>query len=93
MYAADIDAVAPQSVHMPPPQQMRPPKPQSWGSQLWTLIRRYVVGHRLRQGLHGLMVILPAVLGAVSVVIPAKFGLAPARRRRRSSTATRARSC
>ncbi|WP_079139743.1 FHA domain-containing protein, partial [Streptomyces niveus] len=30
MYAADIDAVAAQSVHMPSPQQMRPPKPQSW---------------------------------------------------------------
>ena len=29
MYAADIDAVAAQSVHMPSPQQMRPPKPQS----------------------------------------------------------------
>ncbi|MGW6510968.1 ATP-binding cassette domain-containing protein, partial [Streptomyces niveus] len=27
MYAADIDAVAAQSVHMPSPQQMRPPKP------------------------------------------------------------------
>ncbi|GFM96318.1 hypothetical protein Sfulv_11290 [Streptomyces fulvorobeus] len=31
MYAADIDAVAAQPVHMPSPQQMRPPKPQGWG--------------------------------------------------------------
>ncbi|MER5462703.1 FHA domain-containing protein [Streptomyces sp. NPDC002668] len=77
MYAADIDAVAAQSVHMPPPQQMRPPKPQSWGSQLWTLIRRYSSVIASDKGFIGLMVILPAVLGLVSVVIPAKFGLAP----------------
>ncbi|MEU9013474.1 FHA domain-containing protein [Streptomyces sp. NPDC048479] len=77
MYAADIDSVAAQSVHMPPPQQMRPPKPQSWGSQLWTLIRRYSSVIASDKGFLGLMVILPAVLGLVSVVIPAKFGLAP----------------
>ncbi|MFF4228573.1 FHA domain-containing protein [Streptomyces sp. NPDC001820] len=77
MYAADIDAVAAQSVHMPPAQQMRPPKPQSWGSQLWTLIRRYSSVIASDKGFLGLMVILPAVLGLVSVVIPAKFGLAP----------------
>lgn len=77
MYAADIDAVAAQQVHMPPAQQMRPPKPQSWGSQLWTLIRRYSSVIASDKGFLGLMVILPAVLGVVSVVIPAKFGLAP----------------
>ncbi|WP_455360949.1 FHA domain-containing protein [Streptomyces sp. SYSU K21746] len=77
MYAADIDAVAPQSVHMPSPQQMRPPKPQGWGSQLSTLIRRYVSVIASDKGFMGLMVILPAVLGVVSVVIPADFGLAP----------------
>ncbi|MFF3249165.1 FHA domain-containing protein [Streptomyces sp. NPDC002870] len=77
MYAADIDAVAAQQVHMPPAQQMRPPKPQSWGSQLWTLIRRYSSVIASDKGFLGLMVILPAVLGLVSVVIPAKFGLAP----------------
>ncbi|MCX4732925.1 FHA domain-containing protein [Streptomyces sp. NBC_01363] len=77
MYAADIDAVAAQSVHMPPPQQMRPPKPQSWSAQLWTLMRRYVSVIASDKGFMGLMVILPAVLGVVSVVIPAKFGLAP----------------
>ncbi|MEU8893904.1 FHA domain-containing protein [Streptomyces sp. NPDC048442] len=77
MYAADIDAVAAQSVHMPPPQQMRPPKPQGWGAQLITLIRRYVSVIASDKGFLGLMVILPAVLGLVSVVIPADFGLGP----------------
>ncbi|MFD3922991.1 FHA domain-containing protein [Streptomyces sp. NPDC058595] len=77
MYAADIDAVAAQSVHMPTPQQMRPPKPQSWGSQLWTLIRRYSSVIASDRGFLGLMVILPAVLGIVSVVIPAEYGLGP----------------
>lgn len=81
MYAADIDAVAAQSVHMPPPQQMRPPKPQSWGSQLWTLIRRYSSVIASDKGFIGLMFILPAVLGIVSTVIPADsgLGLGPAR--------------
>ncbi|WP_405688901.1 FHA domain-containing protein [Streptomyces sp. NBC_00057] len=77
MYAADIDAVAAQSVHMPPPQQMRPPKPQGWTAQLWTLMRRYISVIASDKGFMGLMVILPAVLGVVSVVIPADFGLAP----------------
>lgn len=76
MYAADIDAVAAQAVPMPSPQQMRPPKPQSWGSQLWTLIRRYVSVVVSDRGFMGLMVILPAVLGVVSVLIPADHGLA-----------------
>nr|WP_237773622.1 MULTISPECIES: FHA domain-containing protein [Streptomyces] len=77
MYAADIDAVAAQSVPMPPPQAVRPPKPQGWGPQLWTLIRRYVSVIASDKGFMGLMVILPAVLGVVSVVIPADFGLGP----------------
>ncbi|MYY01831.1 FHA domain-containing protein [Streptomyces sp. ATexAB-D23] len=77
MYAADIDAVAVQSVHMPPPQQMRPPKPQGWGTQLWTLMRRYLSVIASDKGFMGLMVILPAVLGVVSVVIPSDYGLAP----------------
>ncbi|WP_190124828.1 ABC transporter ATP-binding protein/permease [Streptomyces inusitatus] len=75
MYAADIDAVAPQPVAVPP-QRIRPPKPQSWGAQLWTLMRRYVSVIASDKGFLGLMVILPAVLGLVSVVIPADFGLA-----------------
>ncbi|BBC37601.1 ABC transporter ATP-binding/permease protein [Streptomyces graminofaciens] len=69
MYAADIDAVAPQSVHMPPAQSMRPPKPQGWGSQLMTLIRRYVSVIASDKGFLALTVILPAVLGAVSLLI------------------------
>ncbi|HEY9437358.1 MAG TPA: ATP-binding cassette domain-containing protein, partial [Streptomyces sp.] len=77
MYAADIDSVAAQSVAMPPPQQMRPPKPQGWATQLWTLMRRYVSVIASDKGFMGLMVVLPAVLGVVSVVIPADFGLAP----------------
>ncbi|MFE0653319.1 FHA domain-containing protein [Streptomyces sp. NPDC059534] len=75
MYAADIDAVAAQPVQMPQQAMSRPPKPQGWGSQLWTLIRRYVSVIASDKGFLGLMVILPAVLGAVSVVIPADFGL------------------
>lgn len=77
MYAADIDAVAAQPVQMPAQAMARPPKPQGWGSQLWTLIRRYVSVIASDKGFLGLMVVLPAVLGVVSVVIPADFGLAP----------------
>ncbi|GAB2957557.1 FHA domain-containing protein [Streptomyces heilongjiangensis] len=69
MYAADIDAVAPQSVHMPPPQSMRPPKPQSWLSQLGTLVRRYLAVIVSDKGFLALTVVLPAVLGAVSLLI------------------------
>ncbi len=69
MYAADIDAVAPQSVHMPPPQSMRPPKPQSWFSQLGTLVRRYLAVIVSDKGFLALTVVLPAVLGAVSLLI------------------------
>ncbi len=75
MYAADIDAVAAQPVQMPQQAMARPPKPQGWGSQLWTLIRRYSSVIASDKGFMGLMVILPAVLGLVSVVIPADFGL------------------
>ncbi|WKU44235.1 FHA domain-containing protein [Streptomyces sp. VNUA116] len=77
MYAADIDAVAPQSVHVQP-QMVRPPKAQSWGSQLWTLMRRYASVIASDRGFMALMLILPAVLGGVSTVIPSDFGLGPA---------------
>ncbi|MFH9074015.1 FHA domain-containing protein [Streptomyces alboflavus] len=77
MYAADIDAVAAQSVHMPPPQAIAPPKPQGWGSQLLTLIRRYVSVIASDRGFLALMVILPAVLGAVSLLIDPDKGLLP----------------
>jgi ABC-type multidrug transport system ATPase subunit len=75
MYAADIDAVAPQSVHMPPPQAIKPPKPQSWGSQLLTLIRRYVAVIASDKGFMALSVILPAVIGSVSLLIDHNKGL------------------
>ncbi|MET9296348.1 FHA domain-containing protein [Streptomyces sp. NPDC003077] len=74
MYAADIDAVAAQSVAIqPPPARMQ--KSQGWGSQLWTLIRRYVSVLASDRGFLGLMIILPAVLGVVSILIPSEFGL------------------
>ena len=53
MYAADIDAVAPQSVQMPPMQAMRPPKPQGWVSQFVDAGPPLRLGDRLRQGLPG----------------------------------------
>ncbi|MHB9862748.1 FHA domain-containing protein [Streptomyces sp. YIM S03343] len=77
MYAADIDAVAPQSVTMPPPQAIKPPKPQGWGSQLWTLIRRYVSVIASDKGFLALSVLLPAVLGAVSLLIDPDKTLLP----------------
>lgn len=77
MYAADLDAVAPQSVHMPPPQAIRPPKPQGWFSQLGTLMRRYVSVIASDKGFLALMVILPGVLGAVSLLIDSGKGLLP----------------
>ncbi len=77
MYAADIDAVAPQSVQVPPMQAMKPPKPQGWMSQFVTLVRRYVSVIVSDKGFLALMVILPAVLGAVSLLIDADKGLLP----------------
>src|SRR5690606_39499604 len=77
MYAADIDAIAPQSVQVPSMQAMRPPKPQSWMSQFVTLVRRYVSVIVSDKGFLALMVILPAVLGAVSLLIDADRGLLP----------------
>ena len=77
MYAADIDAVAPQSVQVPRMQAMKPPKPQGWMSQFVTLVRRYVSVIVSDKGFLALMVILPAVLGAVSLLIDADKGLLP----------------
>ncbi|MFB7614208.1 FHA domain-containing protein [Kitasatospora sp. NPDC056181] len=56
---------------------VRPPKPQSWGSQLWTLMRRYMSVLASDRGFLALSVLLPAVIGAVSVLIPNAAGLAP----------------
>ncbi|MCF3964234.1 ABC transporter ATP-binding protein/permease [Streptomyces fuscigenes] len=75
LYAADLDSVAPQAVSMASVRQARPPKPQSWGAQLLTLMRRYVSVIASDRGFIALMLILPAVLGIVSLVIPAEFGL------------------
>ncbi len=77
MYAADIDAVAPQSVQVPAMQAMKPPKPQGWMSQWVTLVRRYTSVIVSDKGFLALMVILPAVLGAVSLLIDADKGLLP----------------
>ncbi|SOE14581.1 FHA modulated ABC efflux pump with fused ATPase and integral membrane subunits [Streptomyces sp. 2323.1] len=74
LYAADFDAVAPQSVNVQAP-PARIQKSQSWGSQLWTLMRRYVSVLASDRGFLGLMLILPAVLGVVSMLIPSDFGL------------------
>ncbi|MCH0562572.1 MULTISPECIES: FHA domain-containing protein [unclassified Streptomyces] len=77
MYAADIDAVAPQAVQMPAMQAMKPPKPQGWMSQFVTLVRRYVSVIASDKGFLALTVILPAVLGAVSLLIDADHSLLP----------------
>ncbi|CAL9405880.1 ABC transporter ATP-binding_permease protein [Streptomyces sp. enrichment culture] len=77
MYAADIDAVAPQSVQVPAMQAMKPPKPQGWMSQFVTLVRRYVSVIVSDKGFLALTVILPAVLGAVSLLIDPDKGLLP----------------
>ncbi|MGW0827282.1 FHA domain-containing protein [Streptomyces sp. NPDC002845] len=87
MYAADIDAVAAQSVHMPPPQAMRPPKPQGWMSQLGTLVRRYVSVIASDKGFVGLMLVLPAVLGTVSLIIDFGDDLLPSGRTGANATA------
>ncbi|MFJ4633687.1 FHA domain-containing protein [Streptomyces sp. NPDC088847] len=79
MYAADIDAIAPQSVQMPPMQAMKPPKPQGWMSQFVTLVRRYVAVIASDKGFLALMVILPGVLGAVTLLIDPDNGLLPSR--------------
>lgn len=76
MYAADIDAVAPQSAPVQPMQQMRKPaKPQGWWPQLGTLIKRYCSVILSDRTFVVLMLALPIVLGVVSMVIPADSGL------------------
>ncbi|MFF2039683.1 FHA domain-containing protein [Kitasatospora sp. NPDC058170] len=74
-YSADVDAGAVQSAQIVQ-EAIRPPKPQSWGSQLWTLIRRYLSVLASDRGFLALSVLLPAVIGAVSVLIPNEPGLA-----------------
>jgi ABC transport system ATP-binding/permease protein len=76
-YAADAASAAPvPPVAAPAPQVPgRLQKPQSWGSQLWTLVRRYVSVIASDRGFLALMLVLPAILGVVSVVIPSDYGL------------------
>ncbi|MFC4501694.1 MULTISPECIES: FHA domain-containing protein [Streptomyces] len=77
MYAADIDAIAPQSVAASPMQGMKPPKPQGWMSQFVTLVRRYTSVIVSDKGFLALSVILPVVLGAVSLLIDSGNSLLP----------------
>ncbi|MEU8570931.1 FHA domain-containing protein [Streptomyces pathocidini] len=75
-YAAELDTVAPQPVRaLPGPG--RAPRPQRWPAQLLTLVRRcfrvLFPGRRFLL----LMVLLPAVFGAVSALIPADGFVAP----------------
>ena len=87
MYAGDVDAATPQAVQNQP-QQVHLRKPQSWGSQLWTLMRRYMSVIASDKGFMGLMLILPIVLGAVSVVIPSDYGLTAPPGKRNSDAST-----
>ncbi|WP_042457535.1 FHA domain-containing protein [Streptacidiphilus jiangxiensis] len=76
MYAADVDAVQAQSAGIQQ-HQTQPPKQQSWGSQLSTLVRRYVSVIAADRGYVVLLFALPLIMGAMSAAIPAKFGLGP----------------
>ncbi len=76
MYAADVDAVQAQSAGIQQ-HQTQPPKQQSWGSQLSTLVRRYVAVIAADRGYVALLFALPLIMGAMSAAIPAKFGLGP----------------
>ncbi|WP_059009508.1 FHA domain-containing protein [Streptomyces specialis] len=81
MYAADVDAVQPQAA--PPqfhPVSVMQQKAQTWGSQVWTLMRRYAAVIVADKGFLGLTLALPIVLGVVSAVIPAEHGLGPGAR-------------
>ncbi|MFJ4436683.1 FHA domain-containing protein [Streptomyces sp. NPDC088923] len=79
LYAAEADIAASQPVPVvgQSPSALRPTKPQGWFAQLWTLTVRYLAVLASDRFFMALMVVLPVVLGVVSVIIPAKFGLAP----------------
>ncbi|TDC73760.1 FHA domain-containing protein [Streptomyces hainanensis] len=74
-YAADVDSAQPQAAQHIQPMSASQQKRQSWASQVWTLMRRYAAVIMADKGFLGLTVALPVVLGAVSAVIPADFGL------------------
>ncbi|MEO3752811.1 FHA domain-containing protein [Streptomyces sp. B6B3] len=76
MYAADLDAVQPQAAHVQPmAMAAMQHKAQTWGSQVWTLMKRYSAVIVADKGFLGLTVALPVVLGLVSAIIPSDFGL------------------
>ncbi|WP_432159292.1 FHA domain-containing protein [Streptomyces sp. NRRL F-5630] len=79
LYAAEADVAASQPVPVlgQSPATLRPTKPQGWFAQLRTLTVRYLAVLASDRFFMALMVVLPVVLGVVSVIIPAKFGLAP----------------
>src|SRR5262249_4784895 len=74
-YAAELDSTAPHQAHTLPRRVARPTNPREWGAQLLTLVRRYLSVIISDRGFIGLMLVLPAVLGIVSVLIPATSGL------------------
>jgi hypothetical protein len=76
MYAADVAAVSPQSARIRQG-QVTPPKPQGWGSQLVTLVRRYFSVIASDRGYIALLVALPLIMGALSRAMPATYGLGP----------------
>ncbi len=76
MYAADLDAAPPQAAQVQPmAMAAMQHKAQSWGSQVWTLMKRYSAVIVADRGFLGLTVALPVVLGLVSAIIPSDFGL------------------
>ncbi|WNI14940.1 FHA domain-containing protein [Actinacidiphila sp. ITFR-21] len=77
LYAAELDVADPQAAPVIPHEAARPPKPTGWFAQLATLIRRYLSVIASDRGFIALMFILPAVLGLVSIVIPAASGMGP----------------
>ncbi|MER8157651.1 FHA domain-containing protein [Streptomyces sp. NPDC094472] len=60
-----------------PPARALQPRRRHWFAQLWTLIRRYLSVIASDKGFMALMLLLPAVLGGVSCLVPAKYGLVP----------------
>ncbi len=74
MYSADVEAVQAQSVQIQH-EQSKPPKQQSWGSQLSTLIRRYFTVIGADKGFVGLLIALPLIMGAMSLALGTSAGL------------------
>ncbi|MER5969424.1 FHA domain-containing protein [Streptomyces sp. NPDC002055] len=56
----------PQRPREPAQSSVAPPKAQSWGSQLWTLIRRYAAALAADRTFLAVMVVLPFVMGAMA---------------------------